>query len=134
MQAPIEVSTYDQVKTILSHGEYCIGCKYHEIFNSDEEIVSLVIKNHPYSNQKYSLSDLKDLESKIILVRESKPLTEKGQSKETNLSEDIQESTHNVSVSSDTPVQKLLSVTINGFLEVCTNKIIHVYMKCHSTT
>ena len=116
MQAPIEVSTYDQVKAILIFGVYNISCKYHQIFYSSKEIVSLRIKGCSYSKQKqiqYTLDDLKDLESKIILIRDSRSSAVNGQSLETQLSG------HNVSVSSDTSVfEKLSSKEVDEFLDV----------------
>ena len=119
MQAPIEVNTFDQVKTILLYGEYCISCKYHQIFHSDKEVVNLMIKDCPYSNQHYTLSDLKDLESKIILIRDSQSSTANGEGTETFLSVNMQKTRHNVSISSDTSLfDKLSSKEIDGFLDV----------------
>ena len=119
MQAPIEVSTFDQVKTILLYGEYCISCKYHQIFHSDKEVVTLMIKDCSYSNQQYTLSDLKDLESKIILIRDSQSSTANGESGEDLLSVNMQKAMHNVSVSSDASLfDKLSSKEIDGFLDV----------------
>ena len=109
MQAPIEVGTFDKVKTILLHGEYCISCKYHQIFQSDKEIVTLTIKDCPYSNQQYTLSDLKDLESKIILIRDSESSAENGQSIENKLPESTQKTRHN---------EKLSPKEVDGFLDV----------------
>ena len=122
MQAPIEVSTYDQVKAILIFGVYNISCKYHQIFCSSKEIVSLRIKNCSYSEQKqikYTLDDLKDLESKIILIRDSRSSTVNGRSLETQLSEDLEKPGYNVSVSSDASVfEKLSSKEVDEFLDV----------------
>ena len=122
MQAPIEVSTYDQVKAILIFGVYNISCKYHQIFYSSKEIVSLRIKGCSYSKQKqilYTLDDLKDLESKIILIRDSKSSAVNGQSLETKLSDDMEKAGHNVSVSSDTSLfEKLSSKEVDEFLDV----------------
>ena len=122
MQAPIEVSTYDQVKAILIFGVYNISCKYHQIFYSSKEIVSLRIKDCSYSKQKqilYTLDDLKDLESKIILIRDSKSSAVNGQSLETKLSDDMEKAGHNVSVSSDTSLfEKLSSKEVDEFLDV----------------
>lgn len=114
MQAPIEVSTYDQVKAILTFGVYNISCQYHQIFYSSKEIVSLRIKGC-----SYTLDDLKDLESKIILIRDSRSSAVNGQSLETQLSEDMEKTGHSVSVSSDTSVfEKLSSKEVDEFLDV----------------
>ena len=120
MQAPIEVSTIDQVKTILMFGEYHISCKYQQIFQSNREIVNLKIINCPNSKQRqtlYTLSDLKDLESKIILIRDSSPTAVNGQ--QTQLSEDKQKARHGSSISSDASLfESLSSKEVNGFLDV----------------
>jgi len=122
LQTPIEVSTYDQVKAMLISGVYHISCKYHQIFHSTDEIVSLTIRKCSESKQKqtlYTLSDLKDLESKIILIRESRSSAVDIQSSETQLSEDKQKAVHNVSISSDTSLlERLSSKEIEGFLNV----------------
>ena len=119
MQAPIEVGTYDKVKTILLYGEYCICCKYHQIFHSGNEIVTLTIKECPYSSQQYTLNDLKDLESKIILIRDSESSTENGQGTENKSFTNVQKATHNVSISSDTSLsEKLSPKEVDGFLDV----------------
>ena len=119
MQAPIEVGTYDKIKTILLYGEYCISCKYHQILHSDNEIVTLTTKSCPYSNHQYTLSDLKDLESKIILIRDSKSSAVNGQSAENKSLESTQKGRHNVSISSDTSLsEKLSSKEVDGFLDV----------------
>ena len=119
MQAPIEVGTFDKVKTILLYGEYCISCKYCQIFHSKKEIVTVTIKDCPYSNQQYTLSDLKDIESKIILIRDSKSLTENGHGTEDKSPESTQKARHNVSISSDISLSKELSPEkIDGYLDV----------------
>ena len=122
MQASIEVSTYEQVKTILMFGVYHISCKYHQILHSSKEVFTLRIKEH--SNLKqiqtlYTLNDLKDLESKIILIRDSRSSTANGKAIEAQISEDMQEPRHNISVSSDTSLyEKLSSKEVDGFLDV----------------
>ena len=123
LQAPIEVSTYDQVKAMLKSGVYHISCKYEQIFHSTEEIVVLEIEQRgSKSKQKqtlYTLNDLKDLESKIILIRDSGSSTVDGQSLKTQLSDNVQEASHNVSISSDISLlDKLSSKQVEGFLNV----------------
>ena len=120
MQAPIEVGTFDKVKTILLYGKYCISCKYHQIFHSDKEIVTITIKDCPYSSQpQYTLSDLKDLESKIILIRDSTSTAVNGQGTENKSPETSQKASHNVSISSDTSLsKKLSSKEVDEFLDV----------------
>ena len=70
LQTPIEVSTYDEVKAIMESGKYHIKSKYYQIFYSTEEIISLDCKSCYGRNQTYTISDLKDLESKLVLIRD----------------------------------------------------------------
>ena len=107
MQAPVEVSTYDEVKAILTFGEYHICCKYHQIFHSSKEIVNLTTKD-----RSYTLNDLKDLESKIILIRDSKPSTVNDRKNESQLSEDMQKAGHNILF------EKLSTKEVDEFLDV----------------
>ena len=70
---PVEIGTYDQVKAILEDGEYYIGRrrqkeKVHYFFNCVEEIVTLRSKKSV--KQKYTLNELKELESKVVLIRD----------------------------------------------------------------
>ena len=67
---PVEIGTYDQVKAILENGEYQIGSKKQHIFQSVEEIVVLKIKKSTSAKQKYTMNDLKELESKVVLIRD----------------------------------------------------------------
>ena len=67
-----------------------------------------MIKDCSYSNRQYTLSNLKDLESKIILIRDSKSSTENGQSAESKSTENAQKARHNV----------LSSKEVDGFLDV----------------
>ena len=111
MQAPIETSTYDQVKSMLQSGVYHISCKYHQIFHCNEEIVCLKIADSSDSKQKhtvYTLSDLKDFESKIILVRDNSSSAANGQNLDTKVSEGI------------SLLEKLSSKEVEGFLNVRT--------------
>jgi len=67
---PVEIGTYDQVNAILEDGEYQIGSKKRCIFHCVEEIVTLRIKKSVSSKQRYTLNDLKELESKVVLIRD----------------------------------------------------------------
>ena len=70
LKAPIEVSTYNQIYDILQSGKYYIGSKHFRIFNSVEEIIKLRVKHSSSSKQKYTLNELQELESKIVLIRD----------------------------------------------------------------
>ena len=117
MQALIEFGTFDKVKIILLYGEYCISCKYHQIFHFDKEIVTITIKDCPYPSQpQYTLSDLKDLESKIILIRDSRSSVVSSQGTEIKSPETSQIARHSVSISSGT--SSLSPKEVDGFLDV----------------
>ena len=112
MQAPIEISTYDQVKAILIFGVYNISCKYHQMFQSSKEFVSLRLIGCPDLKQKqvvYTLDDLKDLESKIILIRDSKSSAGNGQNSETGSLNDGEKPRSN---------EKLSSKEVDDFVDV----------------
>ena len=77
LQAPIEVSTYDRIHNILEFGKYYIGSKDFKIFNSIEEIIKLKVNNNSSPKKKYTFNELQELESKIVLIRDHKPSTDK---------------------------------------------------------
>ena len=136
MQAPIEISTYDQLSAILTFGVYHFSCKYHQIFYSNKEVFNLKIEGCSDSKQKiivYTLDDLKDLESKIILIRDSRSSIVNDQSSETQSSKDTQKGKLNLSTSSDISlVEKLSSQEVEEFLNVrrwlCC---MHIYVGTH---
>ena len=113
MQTPVEFNTYKQVKAILKFGEYHISCKYHQIFHSGEEIVTLRIKDCSCSKPFYTLNDLKNLESKIILIRDSRFSTVNSRGLETQSPEGMQKAEHNT-------LYEKSSTEVDEFLEVCT--------------
>ena len=67
---PVQISTYDQVKAILVDGKYYIGRRKQYVFHCVEEIVTLRIKESVNTKQKYTLNGLKELESKVVLIRD----------------------------------------------------------------
>ena len=82
LQAPIEVSTYDQIRDILESGKIYFGSKSFRIFNSTEEIIKLKVLNSTSSKQKYTLTELQELESKIVLIRDHTSSSDKLSSRE----------------------------------------------------
>ena len=121
MQAPIEISTYDQVKTIRTFGVYRFCCKYHQMFCSNKDIFSLRIEGCLDCNTVYTLNDLKDLESKIILIRDSRSTMVNGQSTE---SLGLQEVKLNLSTSSYMSLlDKLSSTEVEEFL--CVRELLY---------
>ena len=77
LQAPIEFSTYDQIREILEYGKYYFGSKCFRIFISTEEIIRLRVMNSTSSKQKYTLTELQELESKIVLIRDHRSPSDK---------------------------------------------------------
>ena len=77
LQAPIEFSTYDQIHEILEYGKYYFGSKRFRIFISTEEIIRLRVTNSTSSKQKYTLTELQELESKIVLIRDHRSPSDK---------------------------------------------------------
>ena len=80
MQAPVEISTYDQIHDVLESGKYYIGSKGFRIFNSVEEIIKLRVSDSSSPKQKYTLNELQELESKIVLIRDHRSSSEKSSS------------------------------------------------------
>ena len=122
-QTSIEVSTYAQVKAMLISGVFHITCNYNRIFHSSDELVSLTITGHSDSKQKhtlYTLKDLKSLESKIILIRDSWFSTANEQ-----CLEGVVKARYSASIYSDTLLlEKLSSEEIEEFLDVRLHIII----------
>ena len=77
LQAPIEFSTYDQIREIVKSGKYYFGSKRFRIFISTEEIIKLRVKNSTSSKQTYTLTELQELESKIVLIRDHRSPSDK---------------------------------------------------------
>ena len=77
LQAPIEFNTYDQIREILESGKYNFGSKRFRIFISTEEIIKLRVKNSTSSKETYTLTELQELESKIVLIRDHRSPSDK---------------------------------------------------------
>ena len=71
------MNTYDQIRDILESGKIQFGSKHFRIFNSTEEIIKLRVTNSTSSKQKYTLTELQELESKIVLIRDHRSSSEK---------------------------------------------------------
>ena len=76
------MNTYDQIRDILESGKIQFGSKRFRIFNSTEEIIKLRVTNSTSSKQKYTLTELQELESKIVLIRDHRSSSEKLSSRE----------------------------------------------------
>ena len=70
-QGSVEVTSYVIMKNIFEYGCYRIGKKQADISNTVNEIVSLQLKEKDgkrFSKKTYNFSDLRDLESKLVLI------------------------------------------------------------------
>ncbi|XP_065899490.1 E3 ubiquitin-protein ligase rnf213-alpha-like isoform X3 [Dysidea avara] len=114
---PVEIGTYDQVKAILEDGEYFIGSKKQCIFHRVEDIVTLRIKKSA-AKQRYNLNDLKELESKVVLIRDHSSSTTKAQH---SIAEGVVSADHHSSIVSD----KLASKDIEKFLNIL-HLVVHI--------
>lgn len=69
-QASIEVTSYDEMKNIIKHGCYTIGAQVVSAASmSLNDVIRLSLEDKKCNTIKnYSLDELRDLESKLILV------------------------------------------------------------------
>ena len=73
-QASVEVTSIDQMNNILKYGYYSIGSSKNKICHSVHEIISLSLqeKDQRLVKKHYNLEELRDLESKLVLITGSK--------------------------------------------------------------
>ena len=69
IQGSVEVTSIDQVEDINKHGAYTICCDGKKLLQSIEGAVSLKITRVNAAKKVYSFNDLRDLESKLVLIR-----------------------------------------------------------------
>ena len=69
IQGSVEVTSINQVEDINSYGAYTIHCDEQKSFQSNENPVSLKICRVKAAKKDYSFNDLRDLESKLALIR-----------------------------------------------------------------
>ena len=69
IQGSVEVTSINQVEDINSYGAYTICCDEQKSFQSIENAVSLKISRVKAAKKDYSFNDLRDLESKLALIR-----------------------------------------------------------------
>ena len=69
IQGSIEVTSINQVEDINSYGAYTICCDEQNNLRSIENAVSLKICRVKAAKKDYSFNDLRDLESKLALIR-----------------------------------------------------------------
>ncbi len=75
-QASVEVTSYGQMNNIFDYGCYRVGNRTNVICKTHSEVISLSLserrsKKH-FMKVMYNLEDLRDLESKLVLITGSK--------------------------------------------------------------
>lgn len=69
IQGSVEVTSVNQVEDINNNGTYTICCEGKKMLRSIESAVSLKIFRVNAPKKKFSFNDLRDLESKLVLIR-----------------------------------------------------------------
>lgn len=69
MQSSVEKTSVKQVKDIKNYGAYTLRCDGKNILQSIESAISLKITHVNAAKKIYSFNDLRDLESKLVLIR-----------------------------------------------------------------
>ena len=69
IQGSVEVTSINQVEDINLYGAYTIRCDEQKSFQLIENTVSLKISRVKAAKKDYSFNDLRDLESKLALIR-----------------------------------------------------------------
>lgn len=70
-QASVEITSYGQMNNIFQCGCYKIGIKKSEICKSHNQVISLTLKEtggKRLAKKRYNLEELRDLESKLVLI------------------------------------------------------------------
>lgn len=73
-QASVEVTSIDQLNNISKYGCYSVGSQENKICHGVHEIISLSLqeKDQRLVKKHYNLEELRDLESKLVLITGSK--------------------------------------------------------------
>ena len=73
-QGSVEVTSFGKMRNILAYGCYSVGSKSPQAAHSIHEMVHLKLENTGklLSKTNFSLDDLRDLESKLVLITGSK--------------------------------------------------------------
>ena len=70
----MELTTYGQMNNIFNYGCYTIGSDRTKICQNYHEVIHLSLeeKDKPLTKKSYKLDELRDLESKLVLITGSK--------------------------------------------------------------
>ena len=73
-QASVEVSSYGQMNNIFKYGCYSVGTGKSQICQNFHEVIHLMMKEKDkrLAKKSYNLEELRDLESKLVLITGSK--------------------------------------------------------------
>ena len=73
-QGSVEVTSFGKLRHILTYGHFHIGSQSSRAMQSIHEIIHLKLQrtDKPLPKMSYSLDDLRDLESKLVLITGSK--------------------------------------------------------------
>ena len=75
-QGSVEVTSYSQMDNIFEYGCYIVGVKQPAIGECHDDVIYLQLKEEGLdrclTKKKYNLEELRDLESKLVLITGSK--------------------------------------------------------------
>ncbi len=73
-QASFEVTSFGQMDNIFQYGCYIVGSAKSHICQQYHEVIRLALKarDKPLTKTSYNLEELRDLESKLVLITGSK--------------------------------------------------------------
>lgn len=75
-QASVEVTSFSQMNNIMQCGCFVVGSQESQIFKTLHDVVYVVLKareiDKAIEKSKYTLDELRDLESKLVLITGSK--------------------------------------------------------------
>lgn len=73
-QASFEVTSFGQMDNIFQYGCYVVGSAKSHICQHYDEVIRLTLKarDKPLTKTNYNLEELRDLESKLVLITGSK--------------------------------------------------------------
>jgi len=73
-QGDIERTSVGQMENIQKYGSYMVGSSRPQTFQSIHQVIHLTLeeRDKPLHKKSYSLDDLRDLESKLVLITGSK--------------------------------------------------------------
>ena len=74
-QASVEVTSYGQMNNIFEYGCYRVGTKRSAVCQNYSEVIHLSLKESRgkrLAKKSYNLEELRDLESKLVLITGSK--------------------------------------------------------------